>query len=63
MTTATLNGRKQKLEAEGGDKYQVDILSNADAYVPTQEEGDTTQDFAALFASQQVGEIIYAPRL
>ncbi|KAK3093683.1 hypothetical protein FSP39_018875 [Pinctada imbricata] len=53
VTTTTLNGRKQKMEAGSGDKYQVDILSNADAYVPSQEEGDTTQDYAAMFASQQ----------
>ena len=54
VTTTTLNGQKQVLTADKGDKYQVDLLSTADVYkAPTAEEAANT-DFAAIFSSQQV---------
>ncbi|XP_061173835.1 DNA annealing helicase and endonuclease ZRANB3-like [Saccostrea echinata] len=53
VTTTTLNGQKQVMKADKGDKYQVDLLSTADVYkAPSTEEAANT-DFASIFASQQ----------
>lgn len=54
MTTTALNGQKQLMKADKGDKYQVELLSTADVYkAPSAEEAVNT-DFAAIFSSQQV---------
>jgi hypothetical protein len=42
------------MQADKGDKYQVELLSTADVYkAPSAEEAAST-DFAAIFSSQQV---------
>lgn len=51
--TATLNGRVQSLEADEGERYQVEVLSNAEAWVPSAELPD--MDLTSFFLSQQVG--------
>ncbi|XP_048735505.2 DNA annealing helicase and endonuclease ZRANB3-like [Ostrea edulis] len=53
VTTTTLNGQKQVMQADKGNKYQVDLLSTADVYkAPSAEEAANT-DFAAIFSSQK----------
>ncbi|KAK6183076.1 hypothetical protein SNE40_010622 [Patella caerulea] len=50
VTTTTLSGKKQELEAEAGDKYQVELLSNADVY----SQDDTSDiDVSTYFQSQR----------
>ncbi|KAK3611454.1 hypothetical protein CHS0354_032734 [Potamilus streckersoni] len=51
VTTMTLNGQKQVLQACGADKSQVDILSNADAWIP--DQNDKELDLLNYFQSQQ----------
>ncbi|KAL3874854.1 hypothetical protein ACJMK2_037814 [Sinanodonta woodiana] len=51
VTTMTLNGQKQILQAYDADKYQVDILSNADAWIP--DQNDKELDLLNYFQSQQ----------
>jgi len=50
VTSTTLTGQKRKLEALAGDKYQVDVLSNADAWVPT-DNTDTSANNNSLLQS------------
>ncbi|OWF54351.1 DNA annealing helicase and endonuclease ZRANB3-like isoform X2 [Mizuhopecten yessoensis] len=50
VTTTTLNGKKQELAADKGSRYQIDILSNADAVLP-QPTKDV--DLSGMFVSQQ----------
>jgi len=50
VTTTTLNGKKQALQADQGDSYQIDVLSNAEAFIPKENEDiDLT-----MFVSQKV---------
>ncbi|XP_064602410.1 uncharacterized protein LOC135468214 isoform X2 [Liolophura sinensis] len=51
IVTATLNGRVQSLEADEGDRYQVEVLSNAEAWVPSSHLPD--MDLTSFFLSQQ----------
>ena len=51
VTSTTLTGRSQQMEADAGDKYQIDVLSNADAWVPKENENPDVSNF---FISQQV---------
>ncbi|XP_060077522.1 DNA annealing helicase and endonuclease ZRANB3-like [Ylistrum balloti] len=50
ITTTTLNGKKQELAADKGNRYQIEVLSNADAVLP-QPTKDV--DLAGMFVSQQ----------
>ncbi|XP_041355176.1 DNA annealing helicase and endonuclease ZRANB3-like [Gigantopelta aegis] len=50
VTTTALSGRGKNLEADKGDKYQVDVLSNADAWVPSKQ---SDMDFTSFFQSQR----------
>lgn len=47
----TLNGEKRKLKMAGGTSEQVDCLSNAEAYVPSE---DLSTDVAAVLQHCQV---------
>ena len=38
MTFKTLTGKKKEMEADAGDNYQVDVLSNAEVWVPKENE-------------------------
>ena len=51
MISVTLNGEKRKLKMAGGTSEQVDCLSNADAYVPSE---DLSTDVAAVLQHCQV---------
>lgn len=44
VTSTTLTGKKQQLEAHAGDKYQVDVLSNAEAWIPTSNPDNTANN-------------------
>ncbi|XP_050404598.1 DNA annealing helicase and endonuclease ZRANB3 [Patella vulgata] len=50
VTTTTLSGKKQELEAEAGDKYQVELLSNADVY---SQDDNSDIDVSSYFQSQR----------
>ncbi|KAL5009114.1 hypothetical protein ScPMuIL_014695 [Solemya velum] len=50
VTTTALTGRKQALKALEGDNYQIDVLSNAEAWVPNQ---DKNLDLSEYLQSQQ----------
>ena len=49
MTSKTLTGKKREMEADAGDKYQVDVLSNAEVWVPKENED---LDLSTYFSSQ-----------
>ena len=49
MTSKTLTGKKKEMEADAGDKYQVDVLSNAEVWVPKENE---ELDLSSYFSSQ-----------
>ena len=49
MTSKTLTGKKKEMEADAGDKYQVDVLSNAEVWVPKENED---LDLSTYFSSQ-----------
>ena len=51
VTSTTLSGKSQQLEADAGDKYQIDVLSNADVWIPKENENP---DVSSFFSSQQV---------
>jgi len=53
VTSTTLTGRKRKLEAEDGDRYQVDVLSNADVWVPS-ANADTSSEITQCLQTQLV---------
>ncbi|KAJ8308699.1 hypothetical protein KUTeg_013573 [Tegillarca granosa] len=56
VTTTALDGKKKKLEADQGEKFQINILSNADVYVkPDNEDVDLSQ----MLSSQQAGHSLY----
>ncbi|XP_067682892.1 DNA annealing helicase and endonuclease ZRANB3-like [Haliotis asinina] len=50
VTSTALSGQRRNLEAGKGDKHQVELLSNADAWVPTEQ---TDMDFTSFFQSQK----------
>ncbi|XP_052270914.1 DNA annealing helicase and endonuclease ZRANB3-like isoform X3 [Dreissena polymorpha] len=41
VTSTTLTGRKSELKAADGDRYQVDVLSNAEVWVPSTNQPET----------------------
>ena len=49
MTSKTLTGKKKEMEADAGDKYQVDVLSNAEVWLPKENED---LDLSTYFSSQ-----------
>ena len=51
MTSKTLTGKKKEMEADTGDKYQVDVLSNAEVWVPKENED---LDLSTYFSSQVI---------
>ena len=51
MTSKTLTGKKKEMEADAGDKYQVDVLSNAEVWVPKENED---LDLSTYFSSQVI---------
>ena len=56
VTTTALSGKGRNLEADKGDKYQVEVLSNAEAWVPSKQ---SEMDFTSFFQSQRVGRSHY----
>ncbi|XP_069116128.1 DNA annealing helicase and endonuclease ZRANB3-like isoform X2 [Argopecten irradians] len=48
VTTTTLNGKRQELNADKGNRYQIEVLSNAEAVVPNKDV-----DLSGMFVSQQ----------
>ncbi|KAL8559599.1 hypothetical protein ACOMHN_008310 [Nucella lapillus] len=51
VTSTALTGRRQALQAEAGDRYQVELLSAADAYTPAEEDAEI--DITQLIQSQR----------
>ncbi|ESP02276.1 hypothetical protein LOTGIDRAFT_138707 [Lottia gigantea] len=52
VTSTTLSGKKQELEAESGDKYQVELLSNAEVNYAVEDE-NSDMDLSNYFQSQR----------
>ncbi|XP_076443122.1 DNA annealing helicase and endonuclease ZRANB3-like [Babylonia areolata] len=50
VTSTTLTGKRQALQADAGDRYQVELLSSADAYTP---EDNSDIDISQLIQSQR----------
>ncbi|XP_060588845.1 DNA annealing helicase and endonuclease ZRANB3-like [Ruditapes philippinarum] len=55
VTSTTLTGKKRKMEADEGDRYQVDVLSNAEVWVPAtnSETSNLTEYFETTLDSNQ----------
>ncbi|XP_071080928.1 DNA annealing helicase and endonuclease ZRANB3-like [Haliotis cracherodii] len=50
VTSTALSGQRRNMEADKGDEYQVELLSNADAWVPAEQ---TDLDLTSFFQSQK----------
>ncbi|XP_052770121.1 DNA annealing helicase and endonuclease ZRANB3-like [Mya arenaria] len=56
VTSTTLTGHKRQMEAAAGNKYQVDVLSNADVWVPSTISADTSAITQCLQAQLEPGQ-------
>ncbi len=52
VVTTTLNGQRQVLSMEEGNKGQIDVLSKADAWVPPKK--DDNDQLTTFFISSQL---------